>query len=528
MAVEPEKRQRKDSREAVGGTATTTTTTSKEQYTNHSKTRTRLLPRERTTTADNTYPKKKTTTTMNDYYDYDNNNNNKVMIITSNDSYQKTAAAVADSEKTSVTNVTTVTNVTSTVTNTTCPSGGLSKSDVVGDVDVDVDVDVDDEVVPGERVKLTHEKVDIRPTKNIKMKQHLCVKHALPKTRLTNAILYENVSQGRHLDMKLAVLQHDKHKSSFSMDLNKRAFVAQQDRKRHKWKREDEVRIAAMNLPSFSPVGDKPSSTVPGRKTAMGSSSLRGHRRPSVETIYHMSGNEGRAESAADTGRKPLLPMMKIRRERTEIVSHQDKVFVTKLPSVVEVDQHKLNVHNAYRGKSLLDRGVPSRDDRFRRLHTTLSPAILTEEDQYPSENMTTKSRFSKYVSTSPAGSDPLPPTRAEARVMVASQGKSQAQGLGDLSVSSAPGGQRTHAIDFITERKKGGGKDIVDLFRSKDIKSLARSLTTDAAGMRVGMGVRAGGGGRGDDTDRSMSKPRPHNVFVPVVDVFYKVKTGS
>ena len=59
-------------------------------------------------------------------------------------------------------------------------------------------------VVPLENLKLTHEQVDVRPTKNIKMKQHLCVKHALPKTRLTNAILYENVSQGRHLEMKLA------------------------------------------------------------------------------------------------------------------------------------------------------------------------------------------------------------------------------------------------------------------------------------------------------------------------------------
>ena len=58
--------------------------------------------------------------------------------------------------------------------------------------------------VPGEKAKLTHEKVDTRSTKNIKMKQHLCVKHALPKTRLTNAILYENVSHDRHLEMKLA------------------------------------------------------------------------------------------------------------------------------------------------------------------------------------------------------------------------------------------------------------------------------------------------------------------------------------
>ena len=51
---------------------------------------------------------------------------------------------------------------------------------------------------------LTHEKVDIRPTKNIKMKQYLCVKNSLPNTRLTNAILYENVSQERHLEMQVS------------------------------------------------------------------------------------------------------------------------------------------------------------------------------------------------------------------------------------------------------------------------------------------------------------------------------------
>jgi hypothetical protein len=57
---------------------------------------------------------------------------------------------------------------------------------------------------PHENLKLDHEKIDLGQTKNIKMKQYLCVKHALPKTRLTNAILYENVSHDRHLEMKLS------------------------------------------------------------------------------------------------------------------------------------------------------------------------------------------------------------------------------------------------------------------------------------------------------------------------------------
>ena len=95
------------------------------------------------------------------------------------------------------------------------------------------------------------------------------------------------------------------------MDLNKRAFVAQQDRKRHKWKREDEVRISNMNLPSFSPVVDKPGSNLAGRASLTGPGGAA-TRRASVQTIYHMSGSEGRAEGS-DAGRKPLLPMMKVR-----------------------------------------------------------------------------------------------------------------------------------------------------------------------------------------------------------------------
>jgi hypothetical protein len=68
---------------------------------------------------------------------------------------------------------------------------------------VNLDPDLDGPV-PHENLKLDHEKIDLGQTKNIKMKQYLCVKHALPKTRLTNAILYENVSHDRHLEMKVS------------------------------------------------------------------------------------------------------------------------------------------------------------------------------------------------------------------------------------------------------------------------------------------------------------------------------------
>ena len=121
--------------------------------------------------------------------------------------------------------------------------------------------------------------------------------------------------------------------------------------------------------------------------------------------------------------------------------------------------------------QDLMDRGMPSRDYRFRRLHTTLSPAMTRQEDEYPAENLTSKARMSKYTPSLPATSyqpDSLPSRQQEARVMVASRGKPIPLGLepppgGHLphpqGASSAGGSRpRTHEIDFVTERKTGGG----------------------------------------------------------------------
>ncbi|PVD38096.1 hypothetical protein C0Q70_00707 [Pomacea canaliculata] len=247
------------------------------------------------------------------------------------------------------------------------------------------------------------------------MRQHLCVVHALPRTRLTNAILYENSSQERHLEMKLTELQRRKLRSSVAMEITKRAFTAQQDRKRRKWQREDQVRISSMNLPVFTERGQREMSGIGG---GVG---LVADRRPSMMTIYRLASDGGRAESTVQD-RKPLLPMMKIKRERTEIISHHDRVFVTKLPSVVEVDQRLLTIHNEYCGQTLLSQGQPFRDDRFRRLHTVLSPAMLKDGD-YPIENVFCKSRALKYkhlMSTDDV-TQPLS-SKSEVKVMVASR----------------------------------------------------------------------------------------------------------
>lgn len=214
----------------------------------------------------------------------------------------------------------------------------------------------------GDHGPLTHEKVNTQSTRNIKMRQHLCVVHALPRTRLTNAILYENSSQERHLEMKLtgnqdrpktklsalvafiglicsyfinfclgllviffyfgscfaldvlmcpsphllfSELQRRKLRSSVAMEITKRAFTAQQDRKRRKWQREDQVRISSMNLPVFTERGQREMSGIGG---GVG---LVADRRPSMMTIYRLASDGGRAESTVQD-RKPLLPMMKV------------------------------------------------------------------------------------------------------------------------------------------------------------------------------------------------------------------------
>ncbi|CAL1530790.1 unnamed protein product [Lymnaea stagnalis] len=202
--------------------------------------------------------------------------------------------------------------------------------------------------------------IDTGSSRNINMKQFLCVKHALPKTRVTNTILYENSSQSRHLEMKLASLDHQKEQALDAMDINKRTFIRQQERKRRKWMREDQTRLSGLNLPTLPP------SVV--------------ERRPSVQVICQCRLEKD--STSASPRRQPILPMMKIHKERTEIVLHRNRTFLTRLPSSVEIDLDAQQLFDAYRGASFLVRGLPCKDDRFLGLHTLLQQRPRKTKDK--------------------------------------------------------------------------------------------------------------------------------------------------
>lgn len=270
-------------------------------------------------------------------------------------------------------------------------------------------------------------------TKNIKMKQYLCVKHALPKTRLTHTILHENVSQDRHLEMTLSNIRHTRNKSSNIHDLTRRAFEAQQSRKMKKWKKEDENRIAGMNLPQIN--------------------HLEMESAPVTVVIYRMPEHAERTWSGGK--RQQQLPMMKVRRERTEIVTYQDKAFLTKLPPVVEIDQRKLEKHNTYCGKVLMAKGMPGQDQRFKELASTLSPAMLNDRDKYPVQNMVMKSRRAKYANIFPLNSDPGFRRSPDVKVIVASRPRSVVSSkLSDKSFGKGP---RMFSCTTKKRKKKSG-----------------------------------------------------------------------
>lgn len=181
-----------------------------------------------------------------------------------------------------------------------------------------------------------------KDAKNIKIKQFLCVRDVIPKTNLYQAILLENRSQDRHLQRTLSSLSTRQLKHANSFDLTARTFMAMQERKQKKWKREDEMRLSSMNLPSLQ-----------------GSENLA----PSLDVMYHMPEYSTKSKPKRSKSRekeKTKFPKMpySIRREQTEIVTYNDKTYMTKLPEIVEVDQNALQHYDLYRGKKFLSAGA--------------------------------------------------------------------------------------------------------------------------------------------------------------------------
>lgn len=192
--------------------------------------------------------------------------------------------------------------------------------------------------------------------RSLKEQEYLGIKHALPKTRISHAILHENTSADRHLNMKLTAISHRQNKLSNTFDQNKRNFIETQMRKNKKWKSQDEMGAATMNFPYLR----------------------SDNRRQSMVVVYkspqYYEKEEEAVREAGVIGK--LLPYMEIRRERTEILQHHGVTYTTKLPTVIEQDDKKLKRYNTYCGvendHSMF--GKPVKDDRFTKILNTLTP----------------------------------------------------------------------------------------------------------------------------------------------------------
>ena len=192
--------------------------------------------------------------------------------------------------------------------------------------------------------------------RSLKEQEYLSIKHALPKTRISHAILHENTSQDRHLNMKLNAISHRQNKLSNTFDQNKRNFIETQLRKHKKWKSQDEMGAATMNF------------------TNLRSDSSR---RPSMVVVYQSPQYYEKKEDAvreAGVIDGKLLPYMDIRRERTEILQHHAVTYTTKLPTVIQIHPKKLLRYNTYCGSSVNDFKNATKDDRFARMVSMLAP----------------------------------------------------------------------------------------------------------------------------------------------------------
>ena len=236
-------------------------------------------------------------------------------------------------------------------------------------------------IKPIESFEITPELLEFNTgndTRNIGIKHFLCLRHTLPKTQLSKVILYENVSSRRQLSMKLESMKKDRFRNAQVLDSNMRAFKQTQERKKHKWKRLDEIRLSSMNFPCVN-------------------LSSESERPTSGKVMYRM--NEFNPEGEKTEFPSPVLPKMNlsIRREQTEIITHREKTFMTKFPEIIEYDQKLIDKYNKYCGKHLLEDGGSGRDVRFHRFINSLSPAKVDSED-YPVENLKSMSRLYKYA----------------------------------------------------------------------------------------------------------------------------------
>ncbi|ELU09563.1 hypothetical protein CAPTEDRAFT_212578 [Capitella teleta] len=196
--------------------------------------------------------------------------------------------------------------------------------------------------------------------RTLRAADYLAVRHALPKTYLHDAILHQNISQDRHFGMNMTRIQRRQHKFVNNHDLARRTFLDQQSKKHRKWKRDDATRASNMNFPTLRlNDGEDDVSTS------------------NAEVIYR---SPRYLESDDNQENGQMLPYMSLRREATQLVKKSDVIYMTKLPSVVKIDDLKLRRYNTYCGTELIDHGA--RDSRHGAMLQALSSRKATPDDR--------------------------------------------------------------------------------------------------------------------------------------------------
>ncbi|XP_023933251.1 uncharacterized protein LOC106156427 [Lingula anatina] len=275
---------------------------------------------------------------------------------------------------------------------------------------------------------------DMNSPRSLRIQHYLSVRHALPKTKIHRAILSDNAGQDRRLDMTVSHLSSTQKRNRFFHEQNIRTFLNRQKRKQNKWRREDNVRVASMNLPTYTYSEAK-------------------ERPRGMETVYH----NPRYSSTSDHGKihVPLSPRVQLPRERTEIVLYRDKTVVTKFPTVVDLDPKTMERYEKYRGKDYLVRGVPAQDERFGKLATSLETLPVQEDLTLKAiqfQTQTTRGGVSRHGKIPANWAPQRSVTEPQIKVMMPSMARHQRSNSSRLSYNSGS----THSkIEFTSETRE-------------------------------------------------------------------------
>ena len=184
------------------------------------------------------------------------------------------------------------------------------------------------------------------------------MKHMFPKTKISHVILHENTSQQRHLTMVLSRLNHRQERIGNTYTMSIKNFSDKQKQKHGKWKREDEMRTLGMNLPHIPPPG------------MMGDKRL-----DSAQTLYRSPTYlDNGTEASMRRENTIILPYMSIEREHIKYLTHKQNTFVTRLPTIINVDEQKLGKYKRFCNTSINDAGNILKDQRYRKLAKILTP----------------------------------------------------------------------------------------------------------------------------------------------------------